>query len=182
MKGWKNYFAAIVMLTVLFGCGKYDDGPLLSLRSKNSRIEGKWKAVGFNYEYKNSGAPEENESYSLDGTTMTHQYNDFSIDPFTGELIVDPITETFNYELTYEFNTKNNEFNSSETSDNTVQTNQGYWSWQDGASSHEMIEIDGQQYLIKKLTNKELVLYLDYAESYDGYNYTSFMELKFEKE
>ena len=182
MKGWKNCIAAIVMVTVLLGCGKYEDGPLLSLRSKNSRIEGKWKAVGYNYEYKDSGAPEDNESYSLNGTTMTYQFNDFSFDPLTGDLIIVPTTETHKYELTYEFNTKNNEFNSSETLDITVQKNQSYWTWQDGASSHEMIEIDGQQYVIKKLTNKELVLYLDYAESDDVNDITAYIELKFEKE
>jgi hypothetical protein len=182
MKGWKNFFASMVVITVVCGCGKYEEGPLLSLRSKNSRIEGKWKVVGYDYEYKNSGAPEENESYSLNGTTMTYQFNDFSFDPLTGELIVTPATDTYSYELTYEFDTKNNEFNSSETTDNTVQTNQSYWSWQDGASSHEMIEIDGQQFVIKKLTNKELILYLDYAESDDVDEITAFIELKFEKE
>lgn len=40
-------FLLIAAIAVLSGCKKYDEGPLVSLHSKKSRIEGTWKMTRF---------------------------------------------------------------------------------------------------------------------------------------
>jgi hypothetical protein len=163
------------------GCGKYEEGPFLSLRSKNARIDGKWNLVGYEAKYVDSASPEDNESYSFKDGTMTYQFNDVTFDPFTGDLIITPATSTYAYALSFEFDKRDNVFTSVETSSGTTQTDESYWTWQDGAKSQEMIEIDGQVFVIKKLTNKEMILYLDFSATGSGETANYTWELTFEK-
>jgi hypothetical protein len=57
MKKLSILFAAFAVL-FLVSCGKYEDGPGISLRSKASRIDGSWKV----------------EKYTEDGTDFTSDY------------------------------------------------------------------------------------------------------------
>jgi hypothetical protein len=57
MKKLSILFAAFAVL-FLVSCGKYEEGPSLSLRSKASRIDGSWKV----------------EKYTEDGTDLTSDY------------------------------------------------------------------------------------------------------------
>ena len=44
MKKQLFYLSSLLVFVVLFGsCGKYEDGPSISLRTKTSRISGDWK-------------------------------------------------------------------------------------------------------------------------------------------
>jgi hypothetical protein len=42
-----KYFISILILFAIFSCSKYEDGPLISLRSKKARLLGEWKVVEF---------------------------------------------------------------------------------------------------------------------------------------
>ena len=51
-----NIILTLLFISTFVGCGKYDDGPAISLRSKAKRLEGTWKAVYQNqngYEFLN---------------------------------------------------------------------------------------------------------------------------------
>ena len=177
-----RFFSIFLAVWAFGGCSKYEEGPFLSLRSKNARLEGKWKAVGYESKYTDTGAPEDNETYSLAGSTMTYQFTDVTFDPWTGQPTYTLTSTSYNYSLTFEFDTKDNVFKSSEISGTSTYNEESYWSWQDGANDREMIEIDGQQFIIKKLTNKELILYLDISYSDASSNVMMSTEIKFEKE
>lgn len=55
-------YVIIFFLTLLilnFGCKKYEDGPIISLRTKNHRLEGKWNV----------------SSYTINGVEQMNKYN-----------------------------------------------------------------------------------------------------------
>lgn len=60
----------IVAVTVMFGlssCGKYEDGPGLSLRSKKARVEGEWKLSSQTYNGANEplDADDKDDTYTF---------------------------------------------------------------------------------------------------------------------
>ena len=56
---FKNKFAIIVaLLTIVYSCGKYEDGPKMSLASKKGRLAGTWKL----------------DKYLADGVDKTTEY------------------------------------------------------------------------------------------------------------
>ncbi len=42
MKNKLFLFASLLVMTIVSSCGKYDDGPALSLRTKTARLVGDW--------------------------------------------------------------------------------------------------------------------------------------------
>jgi hypothetical protein len=42
MKNKLFLFASLLVMTIVSSCGKYEDGPALSLRTKTARLEGEW--------------------------------------------------------------------------------------------------------------------------------------------
>ena len=43
----KPYYFIILLAIAFIGCHRYPDGPLISLRSTEGRLEGNWQVVGF---------------------------------------------------------------------------------------------------------------------------------------
>jgi hypothetical protein len=42
-----SFLAVLCMLTILSSCGKYDDGPMLSLRTRTERIANTWQVDNY---------------------------------------------------------------------------------------------------------------------------------------
>jgi hypothetical protein len=42
----KRFLFLLITTTLIFGCKKYEDGPLLSLRSKKARLCQRWEITG----------------------------------------------------------------------------------------------------------------------------------------
>lgn len=79
--------ACVVVLLNLSSCKKYEDGPSLSLKSKNSRLTGEWEvdeidnvspSVGFGgtmiLEFEKDGDFSYTTSYSYDGASYSYSY------------------------------------------------------------------------------------------------------------
>ncbi|MGD0712389.1 MAG: hypothetical protein ABR968_14535 [Bacteroidales bacterium] len=58
----KKFFCIVILLAIAlsFGCDRYPDGPLISFRSVQKRLEGNWQVVG----------------YTSDGVDSLQNYND----------------------------------------------------------------------------------------------------------
>ncbi len=167
------------LVIILTGCGKYENGPGLSLRSKNARISGEWKLVKYNYTWNNPVDATENESYVFDGNNVTATYQEPNYDPFTGELLgYTNVSSSYPYSEKWEIETKDNSIKMSSVEDGISSVTNTVWSWNDGASPKEIIEIDGDPYIIKRLSNKEMELFLEYKE--DGASAS--ISMSFEKE
>lgn len=90
MKKLSILFAAFAVV-LLASCGKYEDGPGFSLRSKVSRIDGTWAV----------------EKYSEDGVDYTDSYADVTYEftdagsfTISGSYFGIPFSETGTWELT----------------------------------------------------------------------------------
>ncbi len=78
-----------VAALTLQGCGKYEDGPAISLRTKNSRLTGEWKLVDDNnggwiddetemvFEFQDDGDFKMSVTYTYEyyGQTQTYSYS-----------------------------------------------------------------------------------------------------------
>ncbi len=162
----KNTLFLLSLLVLLFsGCGKYENGPILSLRSKNARLSGEWKVVKYDFKWTDPMDPSDNSSALLNGTIMTSSYQEPIYDPFTGELLgYENISESYPYSETWEIETKDNTIKTTISSNGSTDVTTTLWSWSDGINEKEIIEIDGVSYIIKKLTNKEMELFMEYKE------------------
>jgi hypothetical protein len=123
-----------IAAVVFTGCGKYEDGPAFSLRSKNARLQGEWELT-----------EAEGPDFTYNGSVYTY---------------IDGYEFTYTYSMTLE---KDGTFESEERIDSTLDVDKGYWSWRDGASSKELLDLPDYALsydLLKvvKLTSKELVL------------------------
>jgi hypothetical protein len=168
-----------LIVFILSGCGKYEDGPGISLRTKNGRLEGEWKVTSLKYEWTSPSDPLDNESYNFNGTTLTMSYNEPIYDPITFEIIdYQLVNVSVPYSESFEFNTKENTCLQSTTEDGETTTYTQLWSWKDGASSKEILFLENYGgMIVKKLSNKELVLFQEYKEN----GTTAMIEYKMEK-
>ncbi len=73
--------AAVVIMLNLNSCGKYDDGPAFSLKTKTSRLVGEWEIVEINgvnqtsntsFEFDDDGDFSVNSSYSYNGSNYNY--------------------------------------------------------------------------------------------------------------
>ena len=120
-----------IAAVVFTGCGKYEDGPDFSLRSKNARLQGEWEMTKADGPY-----------FNYNGSVYTNP---------------DGFSQPYTYSMTLE---KDGTFESEQQySSFGLNVQKDYWSWFDGASSKEMLYLP-DFYLLKvvKLTSKELVL------------------------
>jgi hypothetical protein len=171
-------FLFSLLVIILTGCGKYENGPGLSLRSKNARISGEWKLVKSNYTWNNPLDATENESSVFDGNNVTVTYQEPIYDIFGEIMGYTNVSSSYPYSEKWEIETKDNSIIISSVEDGISSVTNRVWSWNDGASSKEIIEIGGASFIIKRLTNKEMELFVEYKE--DGATET--MTLTFEKE
>lgn len=91
MKNLKTAFALVIGAAFLFGCGKYEEGPFFSLRTKKMRVTGEW----------------EMDEIVVDNQNYTSAYNFFEIEftndnDFTERVQVGGF-ETFTSEGEWEF-------------------------------------------------------------------------------
>lgn len=157
---------------VLASCSKYEDNPAVSLKSKTGRLTGDWTLT--NYEYTGT-------TTSSGTTTMTTvTYNGVIMTYSSGGY-----TETYSYSQKVTIN-DDGTFKMTEVEEGETDENTGSWSFLDGASEKEQLLLDGDLWVIKKLTNKELVLedastYTNIDGSYT-YSSSSTTTLTFEKQ
>jgi hypothetical protein len=119
-----------IVAIVFTGCGKYEDGPAFSLRSKNARLQGEWEMT-----------EAEGPDFTYNGSVYTY---------------IDGFSYPYTYSMTLE---KDGTFESEERIDGTLDVDKGYWSWMDGASSKELLSLPNFDVLkVVKLTSKELVV------------------------
>lgn len=133
-------------LTLFFSCKKYEEGPIISLRTANSRLIGKWKLIYFNIE----------EYYPESNTSIKSSFDGDSVDEnINGDTQKYPLQMNLKFSKdSVIISTLNNE---------SFQCN---WEWHNGASKKEIISMEklfGERYNVLyykviKLTNKELVL------------------------
>lgn len=134
-----------MMFGLIFtSCKKYEEGPLLSLRTKNARLTGEWKLVSYSRITTNNT---ETTTTSYDGTTMTTPNISYTYS----------LTLIINDDGTYTYKETRDDYSDEYTS---------YWSWLDGAKGKQQIMLyEEDLYNIKKLTNKELVLEFNESET-----------------
>lgn len=148
--------ALISVATVFNSCKKYEEGPMLSLKTKNARITGEWELTEmkevYTYNYKTSYG---NES----GSDITTYSNG----------ILSNDGESITYSLVYNIE-KNGILETTEIEDGERYSLKSYWSWLDGEKGKEFILLE-DMYQIIKLTNKELILEIN--SSSDSENKTS---------
>jgi len=126
--------AAAVSIASFPGCGKYEDGPGFSLKTKKSRLKGEWELDKF--------------TDASDGTVITSTDLEWEFEKdgdFSQTLTIPPYIYTY-YGYTYSFG-------------GGTYTSNGDWEWE---NSKESIEITigniRSEFEILRLTNKELVL------------------------
>lgn len=141
-----NYIKAgiilILIMLLLGGCKKYEEGPWLSLRSKNARIIGNWQLTeysGTTHQINNQG--ETTTVVSFDGEYMS--YNDEKPRLYNEELVLE----------------KGGVFNRTIINDGETIVFSGLWTWIDGKPNKTQIEYGNRIYTITRLKNKELILY-----------------------
>jgi hypothetical protein len=143
----------IALVMVLTSCGKYEDGPFFSIRSKNARITGEWQLV-----------KSESTNTSFDGSTSTETFNG-SIMTSTYTSSFGNYTDSYAYSSTWEIDGDNNSVVMNTMEDGVSSSITTLWNWENGASEKEMLSIDGDVYRILRLTNKEMVLESNYTSN-----------------
>ncbi len=160
MKRKNLSFVAIVLAFIFSGCGKYEDGPFFSIRSKNSRLTGEWELT--EYTSQSTYSDGSSTSYNFNGTVMTETFTS----PFGAG------TTNYAHTETWEFDKKENTVNINTISDGVASNTTTLWNWENGASEKELLNIDGTILRIARLTNKEMVLE-DISTSTSGFGSTS---------
>lgn len=159
----KTKFTLIVgMMMVLFSCGKYEEGPFFSIRTKNARLEGEWKLVK---QDRKSSSDFSSSVYTFENGIMTENFDGF--------------ISTYSYSESWEITIKDNHIKIVTNDDGSASDYTTYWNWENGASSKELINIDGDTYRILKLTNKEMILEQNYSSTLGS---TVTNQLTFEKQ
>jgi hypothetical protein len=159
----KNYFLlALLAIAITFGsCGKYEDGPNISLRTKKARVAGNWKVVKVTI----NGINPFEETYS--SLYPTSCGNDLLFTSTTSRI---NFTWNFSKEETYTYNysTQLVSLNNAATYTNCVLTYQTYsepgsglGQWAFANDKEELAITEGSEttnYKIIKLKNKEMHL------------------------
>ena len=156
-------FLTIAFVLVLTSCGKYEDGPFFSIRSKNARLIGEWELV-----------KSERTKVDLDGNSRK--------ETFDGSVMVivssfGNSSESYTYSSTWKIDGDNNSVVMNTTKDGESYSITTLWNWENGSSKKEMLNIDGKIYRIVRLTNKELII----ESLYNWNSYSDKSKLTFEK-
>jgi hypothetical protein len=155
----------IALVMLLTSCGKYEDGPFLSIRTKNARITGEWELVKSESTTTSSSGYSSTETFN--GSIMTSSTTSSS-----GNYI-----DSYAYSSTWEIDGDNNSVVINTMADGVASSITTIWNWENGASEKEMLNIDGLLYRILRLTNKELVI----ESAYTSTSYSDNSKLTFEK-
>lgn len=168
MKNKNIIFLFISVFIFLISCRKYEENPLISLRTKNSRLIGNWELQ----------ESEIQQSCITDSRNIVATINaKFDGDSLT--IISDSIIKKFAFEMNLNFNEdlvilerteiefEYFQYQRIPVSTSRIEISTNSWEWYDGTSHKEIIYMDkllfdlySQQFFYKivKLTNKELIL------------------------
>ncbi len=160
MTSKKLSLIAVVMAFIFSGCGKYEDGPFFSIRTKNMRLTGEWELT--EYTSLTTYSDGSSTSNNFNGSIMSETYNS----SFGGG------TTTYAHSETWEFDKKENSVNINVVSDGIASNSTTLWNWENGASEKELLNIGGRIFRILRLTNKEMVLE-DVNTSTSGYGHSA---------
>jgi hypothetical protein len=143
----KNFVKLTILLfvtvTVLQGCRKGENDPLISLRSRDARLTGEWKLV--EYESTSSFAI---QTYNGSIWTQSFEGQSFSY--------------TYSRSLVIE---KDGTFINSEFIDGEYEEERGRWSWLSDAKNKTRILLDGVGiYYIDQLKNSEMIFTDEYED------------------
>ncbi len=150
--GWSAIFL-LISTTLLLSCNKYEDGPFMSLRSKDARITGEWEMTDIYFQEKNDGVYLDEGTWEDGMLTIVSEYDD------------ETETETFKYEIEMDiqkdgiisWNRVLRDFEESQT---------GIWNWENNDIKKGGIDLPFLGlFKITRLTNDELVL--SYEVLYD---------------
>ena len=153
----------LVFITGITSCRKSENDPLLSLKTRNSRITGYWKLAEMELTY----------TYSYTYDTTTYEHNEYgSYDINDGVYTIETEDSTYTWDYTYEMEiTKEGAITIYRKVDDLTQEFKDDWWWIDGTKKKTGIVMWGGIYRIDRLSNKELVLVGDfYNQSIDPQN------------
>jgi len=158
----KVLFFTVMFLAVFMlfnSCKKYEEGPLLSLRSKNARLTGEWVLKEYKYiRTTNEGST----TRTLNGSVMTYSGKVYNY--YYNEYVDTTYTYTYSLNFTVE---KDGTYKWVEIEEGEADDLTSYWSWLDGKSGKEQILLyENGLFIIKRLTNKELIFEENYYNSY----------------
>lgn len=167
----KTLLAVIVLLSIIVipSCKKGEDDPFISLRSRDARVTAKWKLVDYQrqYNYYNSISSTE----TLNGSILIVTENGDSY--------------SYSYSQELEINSDGT-YKESTVIDGDVATESSIWYWLNTTDDKTSISLDGVDYVIDKLSTKELVLRREFlsTETSNGTsgNYNSKSVLTYEKQ
>ena len=102
----KNFLLLIIVITSLFSCKKYEEGPIFSLRTKKSRLVNEWKLLdaiaGIDLYWKfekNGKCTQTINSLSFDGTWNFEDNKESLAITFNGKTESSPIIKLTKDEL-----------------------------------------------------------------------------------
>jgi hypothetical protein len=162
MKKVRILILALTFFGAIPSCKKGENDPLISIRSRDARITGKWKVINSesisNYDGNIS-------SNILNGSILTETSNGSS----------SSYSYTSNWEIT-----SNGTINYTVTRDGSLLTGTDTWNWLDDSQKKSKISIGGEIYVVDRLTNKEIVLKYQYSSvsGNDIDNYSSSITLE----
>ncbi|MDX1652905.1 MAG: hypothetical protein R3277_10465 [Brumimicrobium sp.] len=142
---------------ILESCRKGENDPLISLRTRDARITGKWELVDFeatSSEINNTGVVNTNEqtTTTYDGSTWTNTSNG-NTDSYT-----------YTREITIE---DDGNYIYRETIEGEISEETGTWSWLDNTKKKIGIFLDQHGlFHIDQLKNEEMVWLYDYSDQY----------------
>ena len=141
----QSHIEILVLMFVLSltfgGCKKYEEGPWISLRSKNARLIGDWKL----------------KEYTSTRYTNNNQGENTIITTFDGENITTSGSNTKAY--SHQLNLmKGGTYQETIVYDGDKSEYNGLWTWVDDESKKAQLQYGDRIYTIIKLKNKELKL------------------------
>lgn len=147
---FKKSLAILFVLGIALGmnaCKKGEDDPFISLASRNSRITGKWKMIGYDEEILTT----RNDGGSITTETRTKNLVDgqlISVSPYSGTTsFAFEATLTLNKEGSYEYVLNQN-------------SNTGTWWWKDSGKSKSSVGFSHNftgNIILRELSNKKMV-------------------------
>ena len=175
------FLCFILIIPFINSCKKGDEDPFISLRSRESRLKGKWKLTS--------------------GTVTLNQNSVITTKTFTESMV----TVTTNGQSTIYTHTedleflKDNVFKATKMNDNNIETDEGFWTFIDGngngISDKECVVLrftsvitggNIQTYTgdempiniirLKKLSNKELIIEIDGSTIYSSTSTTTLIK------
>jgi len=179
MKALKIILIACIV-SFLGACKKYEDGPFFSLRSKNNRLKGTWELVELTGSF----------SHSQDGSGTVAFANGI----FTETNDKYPETDTiYTYSEIIEI-FKDGTYTYKEQRGDILLEGASNWKWLNAAGNKQILDIQDGPYIVRKLTNKEMILeveessvsnefYYDYEEGVEkqGFENSRSLVAKYKK-